>query len=211
VPVFFGELQEPGDDQRLPAVVTIDQSMIRLTSGQIELGEWKLAQVVIDAHDDRVDLTAEGERLMLYLAEHERFVALTAPYQRSSGERRRSSMHPAFRKDEEAGPTLTEELREDVSREVSSVVDEARDLAGLVKPGPPLWIGLGVLLLLIVFLPRLVTTVSLLVGILALLAGGAGYAETRVATRIPEPLNPIRLLVIGGAMVALAIVVAIVR
>jgi hypothetical protein len=210
VPVFFGELQEPGDDQRLPAVVTIDQSMIRLTSGQIELGEWKLAQVVIDAHDDRVDLTAEGERIMLYLAEHERFVALTAPYQRSAGERRRSSMHPAFRKEEE-GPTLTEELREDVSREVSSVVDEARDLAGLVKPGPPLWIGLGVLLLLIVFLPRLVTSVSLLGGILALLVGGAGYAEARVATRIPEPLNPIRLLVIGGVLVALAIVVAIVR
>lgn len=210
MPVFFGELQEPGDDQRLPAVVTIDQSMIRLTSGQIELGEWKLAQVVFDTYDDRVDLTAEGERLMLYLAEHDRFVALTAPYQRSAGERRRSSMHPAFRKEEE-GPTLTEELREDVSREVSSVVDEARDLAGLVKPGPPLWIGLGVLLLLIVFLPGLVTSVSLLVGILALLAGGAGYAETRVATRIPEPLNPIRLLVIGAALVALAIVVAIVR
>jgi hypothetical protein len=211
VPVFFGELQQPGDDQRLPAVVTIDQSVIRLTSGQVELGEWKLTQVVIDGYEDRVDLTAEGERLMLYLAEHERFLDLTAPYQRSAGERRRSSMHPAFRKDEDAGPTLAEELREDVSREVTSVVDEARDLVGLVKPGPPLWIGLGVLLILIVFLPTLVISLSLLGGILALLVGGAGYAETRVATKIPEPLNPVRLIVVGIALVALAIVVAIVR
>ena len=78
-----------------------------------------------------------------------------------------------------------------------------------ITPFSQLW---GTLLFaLIVFAPGIATALALGAGMLALIAGGAGYAESSVAARIPDPLTPARLLVIGGALVALGVVIAIIR
>lgn len=208
--VFYGQLQQPGDRERLPATIQVGERTIRLQTGQTLLGEWKLGQVAVEERDPQtIAFTADGEDLFLFLDEHQRFLDVTAPYQLSKGAKRRASSHPAFRKEE--GPSLGEEVKREVGREVESLADEARELREMVKPGPVLWVSLAVLFILIVFLPGLAVGLSLGVGMLALIAGAAGYAEDAVARRIPEPLSPARLLVIGGGLVALGILVSIIR
>lgn len=211
MPVFYGRLQHPDDEEQLQATVVVGERTLRLQTGQTLLGEWKLGQVLVDERPDRsVTFTADGESLYLYLDEHERFVDVMAPYQPSRGARRRAEAHPAFR-EEDTGPSLGDEVKREVGREVGSLAEEARGLRDMVKPGPVLWVGLALLFALIVFAPGIATALALGAGMLALIAGGAGYAESSVAARIPDPLTPARLLVIGGALVALGVVIAIIR
>lgn len=208
--VFYGHLQQPGDRDRLPATVYVGERTIRLQTGQTQIGEWKLGQVGVEELDSRtVVFTADGEDLYLFLDEHQRFLDVTAPYQLSKGAKRRAGSHPAFRKDE--GPSLGEEVKREVGREVESLAGEARELREMVKPGPVLWISLAVLFVLIVFLPGLAVGLSLGIGMIALGVGAAGYAEDSIARRIPEPLSPARLVVVGGALIVLGILVSIIR
>jgi hypothetical protein len=211
MPVYTGELSERRDPKRLPAVVTVDRGLLLITSGRVEIGQWKMTDVRLEEYTKGSVLLQVGdEELILFLDEHARFLADTAPYRRKPDERRRGPSHPAFQKGDE-GPTLGEELKKDVGREVSSVVDEARHLLGFIKPGPPLWIGLGVFVLAVIVLPGLVTGLLLLSGVLALAVGAVANAEAKLAVRIPDPFTPTLLMAVGGLLILLGLVVAILR
>src|SRR5690606_471269 len=121
--------------------------------------------------------------------------------------RRRMPTHEAFRKPDE-GPSLTDEIREDVSREVGSVADEVRALWDLVNVGWPLWVGVAVLLLLAIFLSPVVVAVCFALGVLSLVVGAIAYVETSLALKLPDALTPARLLAIGLIAIGLGIVVA---
>lgn len=210
MPVFFGEMQQRNHPATMPAVVHVDKGTIRLQSGKTQLGEWKLYQVVIRERDDSsVTMQVDDDELILTLKEHESFLAETAPYRRESNRPQRT--HEAFRRNEEQGPTLGEEIKQDVTREVSGVADEVKDLAAMVPTGPPLWIGLGVFLLLVIFLPSIVLGILFTVGVVSLVVGAIAYAETSVAVKLPDYLTPVRLVAIGTIAVGVGIVVAIIR
>ncbi len=211
MPVFFGEMQHLNHPATMPATVHVDKGTIRLQSGRTELGEWKLYQVVIEERDaTSVLFRADEEELILTLREHQSFLAETAPYRRGEGRARRVPTHEAFRKPDE-GPTLGEEIKEDVSREVSSVADEVKELVSMLPSGPPLWIGIGVFLLAIIFIPSVVLGLLFAVGVAALVVGAIGYADSSVAVRLPGTLTPIRVVAIGVVCVLLGVVVAILR
>lgn len=211
MPVFFGEMQHMDHPTTMPAVVHVDKGTIKLQSGRTELGEWKLYQVVIEERDAKsVLFRADEEQLILILREHQSFLAETAPYRRGESRARRAPVHEAFRKPDE-GPTLGEEIKEDVTREVNSVTDEVRELASMLPTGPPLWIGIGVFLLLVILVPSIVLGILFAVGVAALVVGAIGYADTSVALKLPGALTPIRVVAIGVLCVLVGIVVAIIR
>lgn len=209
--VFFGEMQHLDHPTTMPAVVTVDKGSIKLASGRTQLGEWKLYQVVIEERDaESVTFRADEEALILKLKEHDSFLAETAAYRRNEKRAQRLPTHEAFRKEPE-GPTLGEEIRDDVTREVSSVVDEVKDLFGMIKVGPPLWIGLAVFLILLIFLPSLVIGVVFLVGVVALAVGAIAHADSSVALKIPGDLTPTRLVAIGAVLVGVGILLFLIR
>lgn len=209
--VFFGEMQHIDHPTTMPATVYVEKGTIRINSGKTQVGEWKLYEVQIEERDpEAITFRADQEELILKLNEHSSFLAETANYRTDTGRTRRLRTHEAFRKDDE-GPTLSEELKEDVTREVSGVAEEIRDLWEMVPRGQPLWIGLGILLLLVIFLPGLVVGLLFAGGVVALLVGAISYAETSLALKLPAALTPVRLIAIGSVCVGAGIVVSLIR
>ena len=215
MPVFYGELQVEGDTQRLPAVVTIDKGLLRLQSGRAALGEWKLYQIGLEPYTDRsVLLAAEDERLVLFLDDHDGFMRETEHFRNNPDRRRsREKLHPAFaqQQEEESLKDLTDEVREDFAREVNPIVDEARDMLEAIEPGPPLYIALGVLFLLLIFLPGVLAGIAGLVAVVALIAGGLAFADSKIAVRIPDPFTPTNLIIVGALALLLAAMVVVIR
>ncbi len=209
--VFFGEMQHLDHPTTMPAVVTIEKGVIRLASGRTQLGEWKLYQVVIRERDaESVTFRADDEELILKLKEHASFLAETEAYRRNEGRAARQRTHEAFRKEPE-GPTLGEEIREDVTREVSSVVEEAKELFGMVKVGPPLWIGLAVFILGVIFLPSLIIGLVFLVGVVAIAVGAIAHSDSNIALKLPGDLTPTRLVAVGAILLAVGLLLLLIR
>lgn len=210
MPVYFGEMHEPGDDTAIPAVVTVEKGTIQIRSGKTEVGEWKFYEVSIDERDsESVSLKVGGEELILKLREHESFLAETEPFR--TKEPRRRLEHEAFRSEVDDGPSLVEELREDVGKEVSSVAEEMRSLLDRIPRGPALWVGLAAFLLAVILLPQVVVGILFAVGIAALVLGAISYVERSIEHRLPGSLTGARLLALGTIAVGLGLVVAIVR
>ncbi|MDH4115997.1 MAG: hypothetical protein OEX04_16585 [Acidimicrobiia bacterium] len=211
--VFFGEMQTKSDTSRMKAVVTVENGRVRLASGTAELGEWPLHTVRFEEYTDKSFLMAvEDEELILFLDELDRFRSEVGRYIKKSGDERRRPTHPAFRKkDEEPTQTLGEEIKEDVSREVASITEEARDLIDKIPRGTPLLVGAGVFLLLLIFLPQVIAIITLVGGTVALLAGGFAYADSGFALRLPWDLTPTKLVAAGALLLAVGIVVFTIR
>ncbi len=119
--------------------------------------------------------------------------------------------------DEEPGPSLADDLRQDVddvrqdlTKELSSVGVEAKQLWSQVRSGPWVWVGLGVLIVLAIFLQGVVTALTLIVGLVALVVGALGLVEETIEEWLPAVLNPIRLILIGVALLVLGILLGIV-
>ena len=210
MPVYFGEMHEPGDDTAIPAVVTVEKGTIQIRSGKTEVGEWKFYEVSIDERDsESVSLKVGGEELILKLKEHESFLAETEPFR--TKEPRRRLEHEAFRRQLNDGPSLVEELSEDVGKEVSSVAEEMRGLLDRIPRGPALWVGLAVFLLAVILLPQAVVGILFAVGIAALVLGAISYVERSIEHRLPGSLTGARLLALGTIAVGVGLVVAIIR
>ncbi len=219
MPVYFGEMQLPDEPSVLPAMVTIEQGTIRLNSGRTELGTWKLYEVAIRPRDEKsVTLRADGEDLILRLNEHESFLAETAPYRRGEKRVQRERVHEAFRtEEEEPGPSLVDDLRQDVdevrqdlSKELSSVALEAKDLWGLARSGPWVWVGLAALIILAIFLPGIAAAITLIGGLIALVVGALGLVEESIEEWLPPAINPIRLILVGASLLVLGILLGII-
>jgi hypothetical protein len=211
--VFFGEMQAKSDPKRMKAVVTVDRGNLRLVSGTTELGEWPLHTMRLEEYTERSVLMAvEDEELILFLDDHQKFVGEVGRYIKKPGDRRREPTHPAFRQDAaDDGPSLSEELKDDVSREMAPIMAEARHLIDQIPRGTPLYVGIGVFLVLLVFLPVVITFTTLIGGAVLLLVGGLAYADQKIAVRLPGSFTPAQLVAIGGILLLVGIVVTVIR
>jgi len=206
--VFFGEMQTRSDAKRMKAVITVDRGTIRLASGTTELGEWPLSRVRLEEYTDvSVLMSVEDEELILFLDEKERFAGEVGRYLRKPEEERRRPTHPAFRRNEPQGPSLGEELKDDVSREMAPIIAEAKGWLDRIPRGRPLLIGGIVFLVLLIIFPQPIAFVTLIGGTLALLAGGLAYSDDRLALKIPDPVTPVQLVAAGGIGLVVGIII----
>ena len=209
--VFFGEMQTRSDTKRMKAVVTVDRGNIRLASGTTELGEWPLSRVRLEEYTDvSVLMAVEDEELILFLDDKQKFAGEVGKYLKKPGEERRRPTHPAFRRNEPQGPTLGEELKEDMSREMAPIIGEAKDWLDRVPRGRPLAVGAILFLLLLIIFPTPIAFVTLIGGALALLAGGLAYSDDRLALKIPDPVTPVQLVAGGGIALVVGILILVV-
>jgi hypothetical protein len=201
--VFFGEMQTKSDNKRMKAVVTIDRGNIRLASGTTELGEWPLHKVRIEEYTDRSYLVSvEDEELIMFLDEHQKFAGEVGRFLKKPGDDRRQRTHPAFDKQIQDGPSISEELKDDVSREMAPILKEAQGWLDAIPRGRPLWIALGIVALVFIVIPQVIVFTCLIGGAIALLAGGLAYSDDRLAVRLPDRVTPTEL-VAGGAIALL--------
>ncbi len=215
--VYFGKLQLGGDTQTLPAVVRVEMGLINVTSGETEIGEWKLYQVAMKELDKWVVLGVDGEDLYLDLQERTRFLSETATYRKEpSKARRRQLEHPAFQKEEPApavakGPSAGERmdrLREEVTQEAAPLIEEGKALIDRIPRGWKLYTAIGLVLVAGVFVPvvaGVLFVVFMAIGVLAVLAGGIGYVEPGFGVRFPNQLLPSRLMILGGVALVLSL------
>lgn len=210
--VFFGEMQVKSDPKRMKAVVTVEGGKIRLVSGTTELGEWQMHTVRLEEYTDRsVLFAAEDEELILFMEEHERFTTELGRNLKKPGEGRRQPTHAAFRKEPaEPQPTIREELKGDVSREMAPIVGEARHMLDMIPRGKPLYIGLAVLLVLLIVWPAPIVFIGLIGGTLALLGGGLAFADDKIAIRLPGSITPPQLIAGGALLLAFGIIALVV-
>lgn len=210
MPVFFGEMKHVDHPKTMPAVVHVEKGTIRLQSGRTVLGEWKLYEVQIQERDSQtISFRVDADEVLLTLQQHDSFLAETASAVRDERQLRRAPVHEAFRKPDE-GPTLGEELKEDVSKEVSGVANEVKALWESIYVGTPFWIGLGVFLVAAFLVPALVVGILFVVGVVSLVVGAIAYVETKLAVKLPGDLTPPRLVAIGVVAIGLGIVVALI-
>ncbi|MGF1666694.1 MAG: hypothetical protein ACFCVC_10535 [Acidimicrobiia bacterium] len=207
--VFFGEMQAKSDPKRMKAVVTVERGNLRLVSGTTELGEWPMHTVRLEEYTDRSVLMAvEDEELILFMDEHARFVGELGRHLKKPGEGRREPIHPAFRKEPvEQGPTIREELKDDVAREMAPIAAEARHLLDQIPRGKALYIGLAFFVVLLFVWPTPLAFLTLFGGAGALLVGGLAYADDKIAVRLPGPFTPAQLVAVGGLLLAIGIVI----
>jgi hypothetical protein len=227
MPVFYGHLQLEGDSKRLPAVVKVDMGVLSLASNQTELGQWKVYQVEIADEGGKIGLIADGEKLHLFLTEHDRFLRETAQYQKTK-RKPLEKLHPAFRKKEEdeaaAQPQTPApkkertpigdriaDLKADVMKEASPIVDEAKSLYAKINRGPVVWGAAALFILGVIFLPSLIFGILMTVGILAVVVGAAGYVDNNLAVRYPDPFTPTRLMIGGAALLVVAMLLLLIR
>ena len=211
MPVFFGEMKHADHPKKLPAVVHVDKGNIRLQSGKTVLGEWKLYEVQIEERDPQtISFRVDDDEVLLNLQQHESFLAETASARVDPRRQRRAPTHEAFRKPDE-GPTLGEEIREDVTKEVTGVVDEIKALWESVYVGTPFWIGVGVFALAVVFGPAVLVGLLFVVGVVSLVVGAIAYVESSLAVKLPGSLTPTRLIAVGVVAIGLGIVVSLIR
>lgn len=219
--VFRGEMAQPSDPQRLPAVVTIDEGSIRLETGRTELGEWNLHQVVLGERDDGVLLQVEGDELILFLEDRPRFLAETAPFRMLTERRRVARLMTAPKRERrpkaarkiavKAAPPEPVQPTVPLERKPSVIAGGARRLVRLLQPYWPIWVGIVAFGLGVAFAPGLVTMVFLLAGVLVLAFGGLATSDTGLAVKIPSPFTPLRLIIVGGALATVGVLVDIVR
>jgi hypothetical protein len=235
--VFYGEMAEPSDPTRLPAIVTIDEGSIRLATDQTELGEWKLTEVQVgDRGEGSVLLEVEGDELILFLQDQPRFLAETAPFRWRKD--RRPPAKAAARASAKAAPKPPPRRAERPVAETGAVayreVVEPATPRRPAEPKPPgrpavaaraagrrglgalrrrwaIWVPVVLFAAGVAFAPGLVTAVFLLAGTLVLALGGLALADVSLAVRIPAPLTPLRLVAIGAALAAIGIGVDLVR
>lgn len=209
MPAYYGQMHSREDTTRMPATVTVSGGKLRLSSGSTDLGEWPMSRIGLEQYTDQsVLLAADDAELILFLDEHARFIQDNERFFRAPEDTQKLK-HAAFRKAPEDQPSLKDEIRSDVSREVSPIVGEARHLLSLIEPGPPLWIGAAVLVALVIFAPGLLIGLGLVVGVVGLVLGGLGYADEKVAVRLPDPVTPTMAVMIGTVGLALALFVGL--
>ena len=71
---YEGSLRIPGDDGP-PLAVTIDltDGRLRMNAGEAEIGDWAKSEIRVNALPDGFHLRAEGEEILLDIADDARF------------------------------------------------------------------------------------------------------------------------------------------
>ena len=213
MPVYTGTIQLQGDPNELPAVISIDEGRINITSKGQPIGTWALRDAGFRHSEDAVVMSVEGEELRISVENTDslgRAVGL-----RPASESRRSSFaqpHPSQQAEEPQRPKRSaEEMAREVAEEVDPYLAEVREGIARIDLSRNAWIGIGVGLLVAVLLPSVSVPVLSIAGAVAIVAGAAAMFEPSIEERIPEPVTPVQVLAAGAAAFVLVALILLIR
>ncbi len=215
MPVYNGTIQLEGDPNVLPAVITVDDGRIVISSRSKPIGDWALTSAGFRRTSDGVTLSVEEGRLLMVVDNNDSLArAVGLREENKATERRAQFTQPApwERKDEPKKESRSaDEIAKEIASDLDPYVSEVREGISQIKLDRNQWIGVGVALVLAVIFPSISVFLFSIVGAAAVLAGGIGLLEPSFEAKFPEQLSPVRVLAIGVAAFVLAAIVLVIR
>lgn len=216
--IYKGKIQLEGDSNRLPAVITIDEGRIIISSNNQPIGDWPLKSSGFEWTERGVVLSVTDGKLLMLVDEPEALA--TAVGLRSKRSKRLQKIEERQRSERNAGseekaPSKERPSAKEVISKVSEdldpfVADVREGLSGL-KIDRNMIIG-GVVLLILAFI---FTSISIpiltIIGAILVLAGAIGLLEPTFEHRFPYPFTPIRVLAGGASAFVLVVLILLIR
>jgi hypothetical protein len=215
MPVYNGTIQLEGDPSVLPAVITVDDGRIVISSRSQPIGDWELATAGFRRVSEGIVLSVDEGKLLMAVDNNESLArAVGIREQNKATERRAQFTQPApweRMNEEEKESRSADEIAKEIASDIDPYVSDVREGISQIKLDRNQWIGVGVALLLALIFPSVSVFVLSIVGAAAVLAGGIGLLEPSFEARFPEQLSPVRVLAIGVAAFVLAAIVLVIR
>lgn len=192
--VFEGTVRLAGDADALSAVMLVAENRLKVTSQLHEIGDWDLTEISSRVRADGCHITAEGEELVVSVAELFRFAEAIGPRLSNPGDgsllRSREPPRP-----EDPAPRMGR-----LGIAIGAVPVRWR----IVAAGIALVVGLGL------FAPTALVGLLLLGALSALLVGAFAFMDPYTAVQLPDPFTPAWLIRTGVGGLAAALVIAVV-
>jgi hypothetical protein len=215
MPVYNGTIQLEGDPSVLPAVITVDDGRIVISSRNQPIGDWTLSGAGFRRVADGVAMSVDEGKLLVKVENIESFArAVGLREQNRATERRTQFTQPApwDQKDQPQKESRSaEEIAKDIASDLNPYVSEVKEGLSQIKLDRNQWIGVGVAAVLALVFPSVSVFILSIVGAAAVLAGGIGLLEPSFEARFPEQWSPVRVLAIGVAAFLLAAIVLVIR
>lgn len=201
-----------GDPTELPAVISVDDGRINITSHSNPIGSWTLREAGFRHSDGSIVMSVDDERLMITVENIESLARSVGLRPESSRRTSFAQPHPSQAPEQ---PEKPKRSAEDVAREVADELDplvaEVREGISRIQLSRNAWIGVGVGLLLAILIPAVSVPLLSIIGALGVVAGAAALLEPAVEERIPEPYTPVQVLAAGAAAFLLVVLILLIR
>jgi hypothetical protein len=215
MPVYNGTIQLEGDPNVLPAVITVDDGRIVISSRSQPIGDWTLSSAGFNRTAEGITLSVEEGKLLMVVENNDSLARAVGLREQNKATERRSQFTQPAPWEQADEPTKesrsAEEIAKDIASDLNPYVSEVREGLSRIKLDRNQWIGVGVAAVLALIFPSVSVFILSIVGALAVLAGGIGLLEPTFEARFPEQLSPVRVLAIGVAAFLLAAIVLIIR
>lgn len=225
---FNASLRLPGDSNALAATVQLQEGRLQVASGEHVIGDWDINAIDISRIPEGIRVAAEGEVLLLDIADRTAFeeeaANLTTGKKTS---RARSSAGPKQArppKQKAAKPARAARAPKPAKTKPAPTPGDSRIDQFLARSKErfgsslPDWVftkkalaGLVVLFLLCVVFARQVSFLLLIAGVIALLVGGVTMLDSVIARRIlRHRITPIQVVIAGGSIFVVGLLFGVV-
>ncbi|MGH3667485.1 MAG: hypothetical protein ACRDU7_04295 [Acidimicrobiia bacterium] len=224
---FQGSLRLPGDSRPLPATFHLTEGRLQVASGDHIIGDWSVDTIDISHVPEGVRVKAEGEVLLIEIADRDAFTqaaaALAHKPKRLSRPKRaaKTPATPAPVSPQPVAPKAIEVKTPKVKTpkvrgesKVGTYLTTAQERFGSKLPN---WVfgrwGIAAavaLIALCVIFAELVSNLLLIAGVIVLLVGGVSMLDSVIARRLlHHKLTPIQVVIGGGGIFVVGLIVGI--
>ncbi|MGH8943826.1 MAG: hypothetical protein ACRDWF_13485 [Acidimicrobiia bacterium] len=224
---FQGSLRLPGDSRPLPATFHLTEGRLQVASGDHIIGDWSVDTIDISHVPEGVRVKAEGEVLLIEIADRDAFTqaaaALAHKPKRLSRPKRaaKTPATPAPVSPQPVAPKAIEVKTPKVKTpkvrgesKVGTYLTTAQERFGSKLPN---WVfgrwGIAAavaLIALCVIFAELVSNLLLIAGVVVLLVGGVTMLDSVIARRLlHHKLTPIQVVIGGGGIFVVGLIVGI--
>ncbi len=224
---FQGSLRLPGDSRPLPATFQLSEGRLQVASGDHIIGDWSVDTIDISHVPEGVRVKAEGEVLLLEIADRDAFTqaaaSLTQKPKRLSRPKRAAktpatpapvSPQPVAAKAVEVKTPKVKAPKVRGESKVGTYLTWAQERLGSKLPD---WVfgrwgivAAVALIALCVIFAELVSNLLLIAGVVVLLVGGVTMLDTVIARRLlHHKITPIQVVIGGGGIFVVGLIVGI--
>ncbi|MGH8914765.1 MAG: hypothetical protein ACRDZM_09660 [Acidimicrobiia bacterium] len=223
---FTASLRLPGDSHALAATVHLREGRLQVASGEHVIGDWDINAIDISRIPEGIRVAVDGEVLLLDIEDRSTFeeeaASLNGKKTHSRRPKKSARTEAARRPSRKSAKTVTTSAP--VAEKSSKVRTEsridlflksARDRFG---DNVPDWVftrgglvAVVALLALCVVFAEVVSTLLLVAGVIALLAGGVTMLDSVIARRLlRHRVTPIQVVIGGGTIFVAGLLIGVV-
>ena len=195
MPVYNGTIQLEGDPNVLPAVITVDDGRIVISSRSQPIGDWMLSSAGFRRVPEGVVLSVDEGKLLMIVDNNDSLARAVGLREQNKATERRASQFtqpaPWEREDEPKKESRSaDEIAKEIASDLDPYVSEVREGISQIRLDRNQWIGVGVAVVLALIFPSVSVFILSIVGAAAVLAGGIGLLEPEFEAKFPEQFSP---------------------